>query len=451
MDVFLPGTKLKSYQEETIAFAKQHRRIIIADEMGLGKSLSALTAAIELGAQRILVVAPKYAFGVWEEEIAYWVPGARTYTYTGAAAKRMAVAKRLISEQYSGPVIMITNPQMAYEMSNNWDAVFVDEVHTGFRNKDNKGYKAVAKKTPNATDVYLLTGSPVVKGPEDIFHYLHLLAPKEFSSYWQWLYTHCRVIKTPFGIRIDGVKNPDTFKEHLRPYMIRHLSDDYQNEIPPKTRMSVPIEMLSEQKALYATLVDDMFADLGPDEPIMMVGSNLAVVTRLRQTLVSPALYGGPEMSAGMRTLKEMRRTIPGHMVLFCSYREGLEQMKKHVDPKMTFIRGGMDPDAIKATAKAFQDAPANENVTIGVTIKSAQSFNLSSASTAIVLGPEWTATEMAQAEDRLHRMGQKNPVHIHYLLHKGTVEDRVMEVVNDKAGRAIMSLTRADFYGNSQ
>jgi SNF2 family DNA or RNA helicase len=227
--------------------------------------------------------------------------------------------------------------------------------------------------------------------------------------------------------------------------MIRRTKTEVEKDLPPKTRQALPLEMTPKQKSLYNELSEEILAELPESGQILPIPGILARIMRLRQCLVTPRLLGENELGASLTALKEFRESTSEHLAIFTSFRKAIPHIQE-VAPTTYVIKGGMTPNEIRTVVESFQSAPPNTNVSIIVIIQSAQSFTLSKAHSGVVIGPDWGCVMMKQAEDRLHRIGQTNPVHINYFLHKDTVEDKVVKALNRGEKNVFDILDREDF-----
>jgi SNF2 family DNA or RNA helicase len=287
-----------------------------------------------------------------------------------------------------------------------------------------------------------LTGTPVRRGPQDLYAPLHLINDYIFSSYWEFVNKHCITIKDTFGITIEPrPKDVQSFKDMLKPYMIRRTKKEVLHELPPKTRQAIPIQMLPEQERIYNKLLTDMFyEDQGGS--FIITPSKATLILRLRQLLVAPRLLGIDADSAALEALKEMAEEHfnAGRSIVVCTpFKEGvyciLEELEKlpGLSGHLYMIKGQQTAEEIHKTTQGFQQDKSVRKALV-YTIKSGASFTAHSASTAFFVGYEWSAIDNLQAEDRIHRLGQTDPVNIYYFMHKNTiVDDMVMQKLDDK------------------
>ena len=329
-----------------------------------------------------------------------------------------------------------------------WDAIVIDEVHMKFRNRKNVAFKKVKPFAKETACLLLLTGSPIVRGIQDMWPYLNLLDSGAFKSFWRFVGEYAYVTQGYFGTSIDGFRNSKKYDGMIANYMLRRTKREAEPDLPPKTRQPIPLVMTHRQRRLYSEITSEILVELPESGRILPIPGVLARITRLRQLLVTPRLLGENEQGAALTALKEFRESTDEHLVIFTSFRQAIPHIQEALGTFGGVVQGGMTPEQISTVVQAFQSAPLHTNLSLIVMVQSAQSYTLSKAHTSVVIGPDWTTAVMEQAEDRLHRIGQQNPVHINYFIHKDTVEDKVLKALNRKAKNALEILTPEDFRG---
>ncbi|MFA7017825.1 MAG: SNF2-related protein [Sphaerochaetaceae bacterium] len=432
--------KLREYQEAGVDFLVEKHRAILADEPGLGKTVTALTALKRLGIEEgpILVIGPKISLGVWRDEAMKWF-GDESLLYSGdiPVHKRSTVLEKLERDKIP---LLITNYAMIGDIlqyRTAWQAVICDEIHLGgLLNHKSATFGKVRRLRYRY--MFLITGTPVRRNPADLFAPLHLLDPFKFKSYWSFVWKHCIVIEGPFGKSIEArPKNPLGLNAMLQQYLIRRTKKKVLKELPPKTRQALKIRMTKGQAKLYTQLAEIMMVDIDRDS--VVAAPNEAVqVLRLRQMLVTPQLLESREKGAALEELKELvdMEFASGRSVAVCTpFRQAVPYVREVLEELTGYIyeiHGKMKRQAADV-AMAFQGCPTHRKCII-YTIKSGASFTVHAASTAFFVGYEWSAIDNLQAEERLHRIGQLNPVNIYYLMYEDAVTDQqVMDKLDDK------------------
>lgn len=441
--------KLYDYQEKNVKRLVEGRRMLLCDEPGLGKTLQILTAIDRLKSRRTLIVAPKIATGVFAFECKKWY-GWDSIVYSGTPKQRAKLRDEFKTGNYK---VLITNYALLDEIKSyfpQWTTIVCDEVHLGgLLNKNTQKFKTL--KSMICENLFLMTATPIRSGPQDFWSLLHLLYPKVYNSYWQWVNRHCIVINGPFGKEILGKpKNPLAFKEMLNKHMVRNLKKDVLEDLPTKTRQTLVLELTPKQKKAYNDIMRDMI--LETDDDIIITTGVLSQLLRLRQILVCPKMIGIDDNGAALNALIEHYLPIEfdgkNSVLIATPFKQAIPYISEAI--KMAFpdviieeIHGDIKETA-QSVAARFQSYETYKKVII-YTIKSGASWTATDASTTFFMGYEWTCIDCEQAEDRIHRIGQKKPVKINYMLHPNTVDELVMDKLNDKAYASDWALKPAE------
>lgn len=429
---------LRPYQVKDIDFMVQQRRVLNANEPGLGKTVETLSAMQRLNATGALIVAPKIATGVWRDEAKKWF-GWDSVIMGGTPKQRKEQRREFVESKAH---ILITNFALleeVLEFSKVWNTIIVDEAHLGgLLNSKTKKFKVMKKF--ESTNMYLLTGTPIRRGPQDLWSLLHLLNPKKFPSYWSYVNRYCHVVDSGFGKEILGrPKEPERFRQLLSSYMVRNLKANVLDDLPPKQRQTMQLELEGEQSRMYAELLEEMMLELPED--FLVTPNRMTQDLRLRQLLVCPRLLGIDNDGIALSTMVEYlipKELDAGRAVAVATpFRQAIPHIKasieKHLENVTVDEIHGQIKENANDVAKRFQQRPGPRKILI-YTIKSGASWTAHSASTGFMLGYEWDPNDCIQAEDRIHRIGQENKVHWHYLLHKGTVDEAVLSKLEEKA-----------------
>lgn len=443
---------LRPYQNEGVEFLSNSKRAILADEPGLGKTLQTIMALESLPQGPTLILAPKMALGVWEEEIRKWT-GKISMIYDGNPKERKALWKAFQEDDLQ---FLITNYAKLKELRTlkpTWTSIVCDEIHlAGLQNHRTQTYENLRQLS--SAHLFLLTGTPVNHGPQDLFAPLSLVEPDKYKSYWQYVNKYCIVIQDRFGKSIEGrPKDVMKFKQMLKPYFIHRKKKDHLHELPDKIRQPLPLTMTKDQAKIYNDIAEHMMAEFGDD--ILVTPSRLTQDLRLRQCLVSPRLLGFDVDGAALESLPELvdaEFQSGNPVIIFTPFREAVTHIvdkltavhgksKKPTTNYVGIIQGGMKATDLQQVVHQFQTCKDVRKVLI-CTIKTAAAFTATAAKVAFFMGYEWNPNDNIQAEDRIHRIGQKDAVRVQYLLHKNTIDEYVKEVLNDKQRWANMILS---------
>jgi len=443
------------FQLEGIVHLTHKSRMFLADDMGLGKTLQAIWAAMEISADKILIICQNSLkgsvymddfgsvqfVGGWAEEIHKVDPLAHVGVIEGPPTYRRFVANedfKYYIVNYEALVgkngILLTEV-----LSRHWDVVIFDEHHK-IKNRNAKATKACKKVCKDAEYVWMLSGTPLLNHTQDLWPPLNMMFPqdKKYSSYWRWVRQHCDVVRGIFGWEVRNVVNPkdpriQKLREDLAPIMLRRTKAEVLKDMPPKTIKKVWVELHGEQLEAYLEMEKDMLAHFN-DETIT-AAAVIAQIIRLKQITVGPELMF-PEMEsisgAKVEALIDILESTDSKIVVFSQFRTAIERITRRLvdtrvlDPRdIGLITGAIPNNVRNTTIKAFQETDHPRTLFI-TTQAGGTGLTLTAASTAVFLDKLWTPAMNTQAQDRLHRIGQTEPVTIIELLANNSVEYRV-------------------------
>jgi SNF2 family DNA or RNA helicase len=408
---------LSPYQEEGARFLAERGRCILADEMGLGKTAMAIRAALLVGARDVLVVTKKSLIFNWRREIAAWGQDART---------------RWDVTNYEQVVL---RPQRYTGVR--YDTLVVDEA-AAIRNRKSKRSKAVRMLARRIPRVWLLTGTPIVNGPWDLWPLLNAVDPKGYSSFWAFVDRHIVTSHNGWGVQLLGVKDERAFLEEISPVVLRRTKELLG--LPPLSYEEVYVPLCPVQGRIYRDLRQDFLAVVAPGR-LVVTPSVVALITRLRQVCCSPALIGGPDESSKTEAVMDLLEDVlpTGKALVFSAFAEYVKLLAAR------FSDAGWEPAVITGDASEAERVHAVERfngdracrVLVGTIKAMGVGLNLQAASTVIFADREWTPAANEQAVGRAYRRGQTGPVHVASLIAPGTVEDFVRRKLEEKASHA--------------
>lgn len=426
---------LRRYQEEGIKFLVEHRQGILGDKPGLGKTAQILLACRLLGFKRVFVFAPSNALWVWKRQISMWWPEMNDVVriVSGTAHKRAKQIQEL--REMPSFVMLMTYGSMLRDYSKlpKAHALVCDEIHKRLRSRKTTTLEVL--QSFHMYSIFLLSGTVIDKGAQDIWPSLSLLDGERFRSYWRFVNKFCYVDESAFGKQISGTKNVPEFKRMLQRYMIMRTKEQVADQLPKKIRIPVEVHPTSKQLKWQEDLITEMMTEL--ENTLVVSSSVLGNMVKLRKLMVSPKLLDPTaEYGASIDTLLELIDELDEpHFVVYTPFREGVDIIaqalieKGYAADKIYKFMGGLEIEEVGRQEKAFL---INRGIAI-CTIAYAQSFELSSAEAGYFIGMEWNPSANEQAEDRQHRLSSKETVFIYYLFNKGTVDEQMIDVNNGK------------------
>jgi len=411
-----PDIKLYPYQQDAVDAMYQAESFLLADEMGLGKTVSVLMEVrrrleyIPVEEMYVLVVCPKSVIPVWQQHFHWLLPE--------------LMAKQVVITNYE----QIRVDPSRY-MSTYWQYIIVDEAHFI---KSRNALRTKAVKRLRAHYKRALTGTPVVNRPDEMWSILNWLWPQEYKSYWKFFELFCEYWTHPtIGYKkVTGVKNVAALHGMLEGRMLRRLKHDVLIELPDKYYTTIPVTLGTAQHRVYEEMRKESLAWVGEheNEPIAAP----VVIARLQRLRMFAGAYAErfeghvrlTEPSAKLDALDDILADTEGPVVVFSMFRQMIDLASARIKEPHSVLTGKTPQAQRGQMVGDFQDGTTN--VFLGTIPAGGVGITLHRASTVVFLDRSWSPADNVQAEDRLHRIGQKNAVQVILLAAENTVDQQV-------------------------
>lgn len=437
------------YQLAGIQYGLNHDKWLLLDAPGLGKSLQIIYLAQELNAKEHLkhcliicgVNTLKYN---WASEIQKHsiltckILGEKTSksgkVSIGSVKERLEQLQKPIEEFFVITNIeTLRNKDIVKEIMNNkensFDMIVVDEIHTCKSVTSQQG-KSLLKL--NAKYMIGATGTLLLNDPIDAFVPLKWIEVERSnaSTFKHYYYNYAGLFNNEF----IGYRNLDILKTQLENHSLRRTKDLL--ELPPKTIINEYIELNEAQNRFYNNIKDGIIQQV--DKVEISTASLLAMITRLRQASVCPSILTSENIpSSKIERACDLATQIIENgdkVVIFSTFKDSLKVLNEKLEKYNPLMCTGDDKDTtINYNIHQFQ-TNVNYKIFLCTWQKMGTGVTLTAASYAIFLDTPWTNAVYEQAQDRIHRIGSTNPVYIYNLICKDTIDERVFEIVNDKA-----------------
>jgi len=424
---------LKDYQKHGFKWMKTLAYYgfggILADDMGLGKTIQSIAFIVSVQSdvrknnQPVLVVCPSSLTYNWLSEIRKFAPQLKAIVIDGTKAERTTLLKK----QTDADVLLISYPLLRREISwfekETFHTVFFDEAQA-FKNPLTQTARAVKKL--QADHRFALTGTPVENALEELWSIFHVVFPELF-----------------LGLKEFSKLSRKNIVRRIRPFLLRRLKEDVLLELPEKMESLESVELLPEQKKLYAAylakLRHDTFKNLDKDTIRKNRIKILAGLTRLRQICCHPGLFvdGYQGKSAKFEQLLQIieESKLSGRRVLiFSQFTKMLELIGRALTARGLpfFYLDGQTPS--EERVEICNRFNRGERDLFLISLKAGGTgLNLMSADTVILYDTWWNPAVEEQAADRAHRMGQQNVVQVIKLVARGTIEEKMNELQDKK------------------
>jgi len=323
--------------------------------------------------------------------------------------------------------------------------VIIDEVHKNLSPSSQQGKQLLRiKKSINENALWLpMSGTPITKKPTDLFLPLRLVNAHGFNSFYMWSKDYC--IYGGFGgHEIVGYKNIPRLKSQLQNNMLRRMKKDVL-DLPPKIHFTEYVENTPYQERLYERTAAGLIKER---DTIVKSLNPLSRFLRLRQVNGNPELVE-PECSitdpkyitknAKLQRLLELLEEIHERgekVVIFSNWVESLRTLYRYISSKykVCVFTGTMKEADRQKHKEAFLNDPSY-TVLMGTFGALGTTHTLTVAKNEIMYDEPWNPSDKVQAEDRIYRIGTKEPVNIYTLITRNTVDDRVHDILYTKSG----------------
>ena len=393
----------------------QGGRAILADDMGLGKTVTAL-AYMDYQGGRTLVVAPSNVTYKWKAECERWLPGRSVEIVTKGKqqfpASDVVILSYDLLKAYVETIVSFAK----------FDVLIADECHyvKNFKSQRTKSVKRVA----SVTDCQLyLSGTPFTNRPSELFPILNMLHPEIYRNFFSFAKRYCGAeLMNGYWYYPNILTNGDELRERLSRVMIRHTKQESLKDLPDKTRVLIPITISNIKEYTHArTDFKRWYAKEGKDA---------TKATQLVKLGVLRHVMGRGKVGAAVELAEELLHDDE-QVVLFAHHKDVVADLLAALEFYKTGLITGDSPAKQRAeTVKKFQSGTLRLLI---ITVAGAEGIDLFAASHIIFVEREWTPAKEEQAEDRLHRHGQKSAVTCHYLIARNTVDERLADVVHQK------------------
>jgi SWI/SNF-related matrix-associated actin-dependent regulator of chromatin subfamily A-like protein 1 len=413
------GGELAPFQWGAVRYALRARRTFLADEQGLGKTVEALATVEADDAYPAVVVCPASLKLNWERETERWLPHRSVAIIHG----RQPVPPTADITILNYEIVAAHRETLARLRPR---ALVVDESHL-CKNPQAKRTQAVRRLAESVAPDGLrlaLTGTPVLNHAEELISQLRVIGRLEdFGS------------GARFARQFRGQLSEERLHWHLRRRcFVRRLKSEVLPQLPEKRQVVVPVELSNERD--YRLAENDVIEWLR-EQPMDLRELNARIAATLRA-----------ERLAQLTALQRLAARGKLHSALawihdFLASGEALVVFARHVEVQDAVLERFPDAlhilgrDAIaerEAAVRAFQE-PEGPQLIVCATRVAAQGITLTRASNVAFLELEWTPALHDQAEDRCHRIGQRDAVTAWYLLAADTIDETMARLIQRKRG----------------
>lgn len=410
-----PGEELYDYQVDGARFLMEHPVALLGDEMGLGKSIQAIAALrvlIRRGeVTRALVLCPKTLIFDWYYKLRRWAPDLRTVPVEGPRRRRWWYWRCQVHVHLAGYETWREDLRTGLAAPDAYDLIILDEIQR-IKNPGTATHRAVARV--DARWRWGLSGTPLENRLEELLAVFAYLKP---------------------GLLPDRKGCPmEEIHRRIAPYVLRRRKADVLSHLPPKEHRTVWLDLTPAQRMAYEA------AERAGVIAIRQAGRAaapmiaLALLNKLKQICnLDPATGSSCKMAFLEQELAPLIERGEKALIFSQYPKVALEPLLPRLERFGTVLFDGSLSDWTRQlVVHHFQhrDVPR----VLAMSLKAGGvGITLTRANHVFHLDSWWNPAVAQQAEDRAHRIGQRRPVYVTTLLTRGTVEERIAELVEQK------------------
>ena len=423
---------LRGYQKQGIRWLMHNPSALLADEMGTGKTVQTVTALRLLfrrgKIKSALIVCPPAVIGSidttethksegWSGHFHHWAPELKVTTLYGKNPFERNLLWDCPSHVYITTYSTLRTDLDSQELAQRgrFSCVVLDEAQK-IKNRETRIARVVRELKPEYR--WALTGTPIENRLDDVRSLFDFILPGLFKG--------------------RSKESAQAVKATIEPYMLRRLKEDVLQELPDKIKQEEWLDLDEYQKADYERAlrsvqnnVKDSLTSLHKDR--LHIFSQIATLKQLCN------FAEGRLTSPKTELLIEHVKTIASNkkkVLIFSQYKkEGTDKISRLLEKEglqAVVYTGDLSP---KKKSKAVKDFRSNPDITVflATTETAGYGITLTEASYVIHFDYLWNPAKMQNAEDRVHRIGQKSSVIVYSLWMKGTIEERIKKKISEK------------------
>jgi len=429
---------LYEYQKEDLQTLISPGNWLNFSEMGVGKTPEALAVCELSNFKRVLVVCPNSLRWEWARQIKEWT-GEDAGVSLRAARKRLDNFFLRPTKYYviNYESIRITRYREIIA-GLPWDCIILDEGHK-LKNSRTLQTRGVINlvKAHTKSKLLILTGSPIINNPVDLFTLLCMAKPDQYkpSERRFFIDNYCYYTHTRYGIHIYGTKNLESLRKETSSFTIRRTKKEVLPFLPEKYYRRPELSLMPVQRQVYDQMEKELFVMLDSGESLTAPGV-LAQLTRLRQLNLEPRILGVDAPSSKTEFLDDLIDSFIGDsqkLVIFSCFAKYIYYLSLRYS-KIPHIRLTGEENAEKRAISIarFQSDPSIK-LAMGTIQAAGEGITLTAASNVCLMDLWWAPATNQQAIDRLHRIGQHSAVQVIIPENLNTIDQSLHKILRRK------------------
>ncbi|BFY98183.1 hypothetical protein BsWGS_01222 [Bradybaena similaris] len=415
-------TALLPFQQDGVKCAIQHNgRLLIADDMGLGKTLQAICVACYYRQEwPLLIVSPSSVRFDWAQQICRWLPS--------VAPCDINVVESSKSSFTSGIINIVSYDLLSKRVEElkrkKFKVIIMDESHF-LKNAKTVRTKAAMPLLKSAKRVLLLSGTPALSRPSELYSQITAVCPDLFKFH-EFGLRYCAAKEMQWGWDYSSSSNMVELQALLEEkIMIRREKKDVLSQLPSKYRQVTMLDPSSVHKHKDLKAASKIMSN------VKLKGLNKrgALLEYFHETCKAK-LSAVRDYVLDLIESDKKFLLFAHHKEMLDCVEDGIKSQASHIE----YIRidGRTTSEQRHFFCNKFQTCDSYKVAILSITAANA-GLNLSAANTVVFAELFWNPGILVQAEDRAHRIGQKDSVTIQYLVAQHTADDYIWPLVQSK------------------
>jgi len=447
-EIQIPGLKgqLRPFQNKGVATIEQKNgRVLLADDMGLGKTIQAIAwLQLHQEIQTTVIVCPASVKSYWRRMIRLWMDPFPTVRILFGTKPDSSIKSEVVIINYD----ILANKTEKYTDQNGkkkqreiprsgWvdylidmkpELVIFDESQY-IKNTSARRTYAARKLSRHSKYILGLSGTPIENRPIEIYNICKIIDDSRIPSFWPFVQKYCAARHNGFGWDYSGASNTQELNELLTStIMIRRKKSEVLRELPDKVYSYVPfsLENQKEYNEAERNFVAYVRKNLGAERAKKI--SNAEALTKiegLKQLTIRGKIDQCIEWIENFLDTREK-------LVVFTTHQFTVDTLMQQFRNVSVKIDGSVRSSIRQKIVDDFQQSNSIQ-LFVGNIKAAGVGITLTAASNVAFLELPYKPSEISQAEDRLHRIGQEESVTVYFLLAEDTIEERIVEMLDNK------------------
>lgn len=441
--------KLRPYQQEAVEKIAQLGSAGLFFDTGIGKTATSLGLVHKLGLMRkVLYICPASLKFEVEKEIEKWLPKSEIVVIDGTPDERLKLWHKASRFHIANYEILLRDKLI---MPTEWDLIILDEGHR-IGNPRAQITKIVhGLKAPRRL---VMTGTPIMSRPDQIWSLMHWIRPNCLGSYWGFRNTYC--ILNKFN-GIAGYRGLDDLARRINGLYIRKSKRDVEKDLPPLTISEIPVELSANERRIYDIVKKELLFELKQQDlsvPLGSLGSAVVNMIRLRQIAGSLQLVSDTHKdSSKIDALKDkvselMDSDEKEKIVIYTQFAKLADIISAELtEYQPLLIKGDVAAKDRSEMIDLYWNDP--ERRIMIITAAGGQGLNLQCASTLIMMDLSFSIGQNLQVIGRIERIGQQKPMFVYNLTARKTIDEHIAKTLVKRKEMAEQIFNEESEYGS--